>query len=76
MRKRMMLCGFAVPLVWGLSVTNAVYAGEKAVASLYEPMGYALLFAGGVTIVAIRRWKSRRNSKLLFTEKEVLEKAH
>ena len=42
---------------------NGAYAGKdcEKLANCHEPVSYALLLAGGITIAVIRRWKSKRH---------------
>ena len=61
-RKKRILGSCIVALVLNLSILTGVYAGENPSAARQEPFGYALLLAGGVTVAAIRRWKSKRHS--------------
>lgn len=65
-RKKRILGSCIVALVLNLSMLKGVYAGEPPPASRQEPFGYALLFAGGITIAAIRRWKSKRHSNTIL----------
>jgi hypothetical protein len=74
-RMKFLTIGIISILLCSLVVLDNVYAdqtgggrrGKPPVAP--EPVSYALLLAGGATLAALRRWKTKRDSRELHNKK-------
>ena len=80
MRKiKILTIGTVIFVLTGITSVNSVNADNKSSgkvskpSKIHEPVSYLLLLAGGVTIAAIRRWKSKKGLKgLEKREKQVI----
>ena len=70
MRKiKILTIGMVIFVLSGIASVNNVNADNKSSEKVSnpfkvnEPVSYVLLLAGGVTIAAIRRWKSKKGLK-------------
>lgn len=73
-KTRMLTIGMSSLLLCSLLLINNVYAdrtgGGKGGKPSHapEPVSCALLLAGGATLAALRRWKSKKSSKNLHNK--------